>query len=509
MATVLDELVVSLKYQVTGAKQAEATANRVAKATTSVGTAAAKVGAQLSTASGKWAAAFGRWGSSFARSNKQVRSEVASTETGLTKMQGAWSALLAIGAVAWARGQAQELMDVGSQLNKISNELGISTRAVQEFNYAAIDADISIEDMQTGMRGLSRNVLSASRGSKEAALNFSGIGVSVKDLSQLDAAGQFEMMADAISNIQDPGMRTAAAMRVFGRSGATLLPLLNQGSEGIKQLRMEFDHLGGGLTDESIEALGQMEKNIKMMNASMLSFKASLVTLFVPAFTRVQKMFSGFEHQLMEANKAAGILQAVGIGGLILALMKMFKILQSMSTGSWIKDVLGLSKWLLLGAALAAIVVIIQDIYNGLTGGRSAIFEWIDSWAGLGTVDGWIRNIKAGMEEINHLGTGGALGQAFGDLREMWGQTGADEGRADGLKESIEKLKNDPASMGIDISTEAGRKAQQYMLGPDLRPRHTAAHDWPRANRGGSGHGSAHGCASRLGPELNPEPQDY
>lgn len=464
MATVLEELVVSLKYSVTGAKAAENIAKSVANATKSVGMAAARVGAQLSAASGKWASAFGKWGSSFKTVHKDVVKGTSEGIGSVDKLTAAWSALLAVGAVAWARGQATELMDVASQLNKISGELGISTDAVQELNYAAIDADISVEDLQTGMRGLSRGLLSAARGSKEAALNFSGIGVNIKELSALSADEQFERMADAIAGIEDPGKRTATAMRVFGRSGATLLPLLNQGSEGIRQLREEFRQLGGGLTEDSIETLGDLEKNIKMMNASMLGFKASLVTLFVPAFVKVQRLFSSFEHQVMDLNKKAGILQVVGIGGLIVGFYKLYKILQTLSSGSVLKDLLGIGKWILLGSIIAGIAILIQDIYNGLTGGRSAIFEWIDSWSGLGTVDGWIRNIKAGMEEIQRLGTGGALGQAFRDLREMWGKTGADEGRADALKESLNKLKNDPASMGLDVSTEAGRQAQAFML---------------------------------------------
>jgi hypothetical protein len=464
MATVLEELVVSLKYQVTGAKTAENIAKNVAKATNSIGMAASRVGNQLTKASGQWAKAFGRWGSSFKMAQKEV---VKGTDEGVgsvAKLSAAWSALLAIGAVAWARGQANELMDVASQLNKISNELGISTDAVQELNYAAIDADISIEDLQTGMRGLSRGVLAASRGSKEAAQNFSGIGVSIKDLADLDAGAQFELMADRIAAIEDPSTRTATAMRIFGRSGATLLPLLNQGGEGIKALREEFKRLGGGLTSDAIDTLGDLEKNIKMMNASMLSFKASLVTLFVPAFVKVQRMFSAFEHQVMDLNKKAGILQVVGIAGLVVGFYKLYKVMNSLSSGSVLKDLLGLGKWMLLGTVIAGIAILIQDIYTGLTGGKSKIFEWIDAWAGLGTVDSWIRNILAGLKEIERLGTFGALKDAWQGMKDKLSGDGALQGTADGLRQVINTLERAPEKAGIDVSTEQGRAVQAEMI---------------------------------------------
>lgn len=460
MATVLEELVVSLKYQVAGAKQAESIANRVSAATSKIGMAATRVGSQLTAASGKWASAFGKWGSSF----KKVHSDVVKgTDEGIgsvDKLTVAWQGLLAIGAVAWARGQANELMDVASQLNKISNELGISTDAVQELNYAAIDADIGIEDLQTGMRGLSRGVLAASRGSKEAAANFTGIGVSIKDLANLDAGEQFELMADQIAAIEDPSTRTATAMRIFGRSGATLLPLLNQGGQGVRALREEFRELGGGLTEDAIDTLGDLEKNIKMMNASMLGFKASLVTLFVPAFVRVQKMFSSFEHQVMDLNKKAGVLQVVGIGGLIIGFYKLYKVLNTLSSGSVLKDLLGISKWILLGSIIAGIAILIQDIYVGLTGGKSKIFEWIDSWAGLGTVDGWIRNILAGLKEIERLGTFGALREAWSGLKEMQDR----DNRPEVLKNTIDQLQNNPQALGIDTSTDIGKRVQAEML---------------------------------------------
>ena len=44
------------------------------------------------------------------------------------------------------------------------------------------------------------------------------------------------------------------ALDIFGRGGKTLLPLFNEGAEGIRAMRREFQELGGAFTDEGAAA---------------------------------------------------------------------------------------------------------------------------------------------------------------------------------------------------------------------------------------------------------------
>ena len=49
---------------------------------------------------------------------------------------------------------------------------------------------------------------------------------------------------DALAAMDDETARNAAANEIFGKSAAELLPLLNSGSDGIKELMQEADAYG-------------------------------------------------------------------------------------------------------------------------------------------------------------------------------------------------------------------------------------------------------------------------
>jgi hypothetical protein len=48
--------------------------------------------------------------------------------------------------------------------------------------------------------------------------------------------------------------RTTVAMKLFGTSGAALIPLLEGGSEGAKKMFAEFERLGGAMSKDFVAA---------------------------------------------------------------------------------------------------------------------------------------------------------------------------------------------------------------------------------------------------------------
>ena len=76
----------------------------------------------------------------------------------------------------------------------------------------------------------------AGSGSKSANETLSALGLTFKELQALEPDKQFEVLADRISGLKDPADRTRAAVELFGRAGADLLPLFEQGAAGIEDV---------------------------------------------------------------------------------------------------------------------------------------------------------------------------------------------------------------------------------------------------------------------------------
>jgi hypothetical protein len=62
------------------------------------------------------------------------------------------------------------------------------------------------------------------------------LGLSVDQLLAMSPEDQFKTCADVIGGVKHRALKAAAAMRVFGRGGSTLLPMFSSGRSDIEAL---------------------------------------------------------------------------------------------------------------------------------------------------------------------------------------------------------------------------------------------------------------------------------
>jgi hypothetical protein len=91
-------------------------------------------------------------------------------------------------------------------------------------------------------------------GSSEAASTLRELGLSASQMLAASPEQQFALFADAIKSIQDPSLRVAAAMNVFGKGAAEIIPLLLEGSAGINAMVREAEDLGVVMSGETAAA---------------------------------------------------------------------------------------------------------------------------------------------------------------------------------------------------------------------------------------------------------------
>lgn len=164
----------------------------------------------------------------------------AEVASGLKAIGGAASSLktslLAIGtALAGAAGlgalgaAAVATARLGGQLSDLSARTGISARSLIVLRQAFQDAGVGAEAVGGTINRLQRTIVEAASGGGAAADALAGLGISAQSIATLAPEDQFSQVAAAISAIADPAQRSAAAMAIFGKSGAELLPLFAEG----------------------------------------------------------------------------------------------------------------------------------------------------------------------------------------------------------------------------------------------------------------------------------------
>ena len=224
--------------------------------------------------------------SAFTRGLKQAQSELTAWGQGIAKI-GAGFTALGTGIVAPLVAAAKQFADVGSRLDDMAQRTGISASALSELDYAATMSGTTLEAVEGGVRKMQKALAEATSGNKTAADTFRELGLSVASLAKMSPDQQFEATASAIARITDPAQRAAAAMSVFGKGGAELLPLLAGGANGIRDLRTEAQRLGLTMSDESAADAAAFGDAIDKLKASFAAIVNTIGAAVAPILTEL------------------------------------------------------------------------------------------------------------------------------------------------------------------------------------------------------------------------------
>lgn len=225
---------------------------------------------------------------------------------GLAKIGG--TALAIAGpAIAAMTKAALTFSEVGDAFAKTAARVGTTTEAISALDFAAQRSGATIEDVEIGLRMLAKTVDHAASGSDAAAVALGRIGLSAGDLKGLKPEEQLGRVADGLAGIQNPGTRAALAMEIFGRSGTKLLPMLADGSKGLKTFEEEARKLGiildsnAGRSAEALnDALGDVQIAIRGVAINVGAALAPTITKLAIA---IRDVLGGFANWVRE-NKA-------------------------------------------------------------------------------------------------------------------------------------------------------------------------------------------------------------
>ena len=118
---------------------------------------------------------------------------------------------------------------LGGELSDLAARTGISVRALVTLRQAFNDAGAGADSVGGTINRLQKTIYEAATAGGAASDAISVLGLSTDALIKLAPEDQFSQVAAAISKIENPAQRSAAAMAIFGKSGAELLPLFADG----------------------------------------------------------------------------------------------------------------------------------------------------------------------------------------------------------------------------------------------------------------------------------------
>ena len=184
---------------------------------------------------------------------------------------------------AFVLGQLKDLVKQGleyaSSLGETAQQLGVSTKALQEYRYAASQTGIATDEMDAALAKLTRSIGEAEAGSKTQAVAFAKLGISTRDAGgQIKDAGDLlPEIAEKLKALATPAERAALLVDLFGKSGQKLAPLLADGAAGVNGLRDAAQKLGIVLSDAQIQKADETADKIAALQQVLSAKIAGIV----------------------------------------------------------------------------------------------------------------------------------------------------------------------------------------------------------------------------------------
>ena len=196
------------------------------------------------------------------------------------------------GAATAAAGAATlKAVELGSSIKDMADRTGLSYQAVQELGYAAEQSGASIEALETGVKSMQKNI---DGGSKAVGDALGRIGLSFRDLKGQSPERQLMMIARQLGYVRDPTERVGLAMKLLGKGGQELVPMLALGGDGIEKLRDKAQKLGIVMDDVAVESAEEMGDKLADVRKQFEALAVKLGVALLPMLDTLLSKLNDF-----------------------------------------------------------------------------------------------------------------------------------------------------------------------------------------------------------------------
>lgn len=184
--------------------------------------------------------------------------------------------------------------DYAGDMYDMARGAGIGVEAFQKLAYAGRMSGVETEKLSASLVKFDRMVAEATGGNKTYMQTFEDLGIKIKDSAgNLRQPNEiFEDVADIFHNTEDGIGKTALAVELFGKSGADLIPMLNDGKAGLKAFYAEAERLGLALSNEMIAKGDAFSDQLENIGEQVKGVKLQLGAALIPALSAATEKIS-------------------------------------------------------------------------------------------------------------------------------------------------------------------------------------------------------------------------
>jgi len=203
---------------------------------------------------------------------------------------------------------ATSAAEYGDNVDKMSQKMGISAEAYQEWEAVMQHSGTSMEVLKASMKTMA----SQAQKNNEA---FQALGITEEEVATLSQEDLFGRVIEGLQGMEEGTERTYIAGQLLGRGATELGALLNTSAEDTQAMKDRLHELGGVMSDEDVKASAQFQDSLQDMTTGFDALQRNLVSGFLPSMSQVMDgvsdIFAGDTDKGLE-NISAGVEDFVG-----------------------------------------------------------------------------------------------------------------------------------------------------------------------------------------------------
>ena len=322
----------------------------------------------------------------------------------------------AAGAIVKAEQELADLTissaDSAASLTDLSYQTGLSTKELQELQYAAAYLGVDVNSITSAMDTLTQKMATAQNNVGETTEAFNKLNITVDDENGIlrDSKDVFYEAIDALSRIENPTERNAVATEIFGQSWQKLKPLLSQGSEALREYAQEAHDVGYVMDTDMILKLEEVNKAQTRYTTGLEASKNQIAEEFAPALTAFIDQYGDTFSQLELDMKNSGLVNLFGaLLELVAALAPAFEVLGDMLvTLQPAIDGIGVG-FAVIADALKIILSLVKSFTSlislDFSGAWDGIIDAADVLSGNSATGRYLSNMSSGSRGFTHVTT--------------------------------------------------------------------------------------------------------
>lgn len=235
-------------------------------------------------------------------SSGKYRSETIKATAGYVASTAAFK-LLAGGIVAGTAalvGITKATADHQAEMGRAAERTGVNVKALSQLAYAAEQTDVSFASLENGLDGFNRGL-----SKNEPLLNKLGIATRDANKQLRDTPDILKDVAEFFAHTQDGAGKSALAMKLFGKSGEDLIPILDQGKQGLSDLADEADRFGKSVSEEQARNAQEFNDNLDKLKAIATGAAQQIGSALIPKVSELLGEFADGAEKAGDFSEAA------------------------------------------------------------------------------------------------------------------------------------------------------------------------------------------------------------